>query len=201
MSRWFDDLLNFRVTSRFSNTNGPSTRTSIFSRMCCKCSVFARDVIRFSYMKPVKSQMFFLGNLFLTVSIIYLTSFVEKAAEGGHNDQIAGTDASATPIDLPEVAPGETPYTTRSDLLAIPRNNYTVHVQADPGWYVSEVLVDGVAQDLGEGFPRIFDVPFENVTADHVVKSKFERYGYVTIGKRFDDGSSPVIVQPTHPYS
>lgn len=112
---------------------------------------------------------------------------VEKAAEGGNNVIIAGSDATHDPIDLPEIAPNENPYVTCSEVKAVPRNDYLVHVEADEGWYITEVLVDGVAQTLPGTFPKTFDVSILDIKADHVIKSKFSRYGYVTMTKTFDD--------------
>lgn len=111
-------------------------------------------------------------------------TIIEKAGEGGNNYQIAGRSASSTSIDLPNQTPTEMPYVTQSTLEAVPRNDYTVTVKADPGWYITDVTHDGVAENVPK-YATEYEVHINDIKADHVIRSLFARAGYIKFNKGF----------------
>lgn len=98
-------------------------------------------------------------------------AIVTKAGKGGACHQVAGTNAAASPIALSQKSVSDGVFVTRTDLKAVPKNNYVVTVTPKAGYEIDKVTLDGkqitVSKRTG------MSVPIKSIVADHVVTATF----------------------------
>lgn len=98
-------------------------------------------------------------------------SIVTKAGAGGACKQVAGTDAASVPISLTQKPVSDGVFVTRTDLEAVPKNDYIVTVTPKEGYEIDSVTLDGKSVTVSDRTG--ISIPIEGIVADHVVTATF----------------------------
>ena len=98
-------------------------------------------------------------------------AIVTKAGTGGICEQVAGTSAEEAPIALVQNRVTDGVFVTRTDLEAVPKNDYVVTVTPKAGYEIDQVTLDGNAVAVSS--PTGMSVPITGIVSNHVVTATF----------------------------